>query len=235
MKRFNDVFCFFLVLLLCCGPEMFAAGQNASLTTPQITTTFYVYLYHTSYESDAYLRALNYYLSNASALITAAAGPVFATRNVSIDRQLLAITQDRDAPPVSVAACSPGSTFLNGTACVPCDGCAGEYRLAWCAGRNDSVCVGACPPGSYAHNGGAPVYSLGGCTWCGAGQYTSMQGKSTCDTCAMGTFSERIGATACEACNANNNTHSTGCMQVLTASSVAQFFTIYYFAFCTTM
>jgi hypothetical protein len=193
----QSVASFFFLLLF--SPLVTAAGTTTPMAhRDTILLTFHVYLYGDS------LTAANF----SSTAAQAAMAPSLAARGAAV---LYAnVTFDTEAPPVAVAACTPGTSFLNGTECAPCDGCVGEYRLAWCAGRTDTSCVSTCPPGSYAHHGGAPVYSLGGCTWCGPGRYTSRGGETECATCPIGSFSGGIGATGCVHCAMGTNTSSTG-------------------------
>ena len=203
-----------LLLLLFSALLLAAVNRAASQTTATaaqndtrlFTATFYIY-YYDDYASNQ--------TAAADAILTAAA-PLLADRIGAflVPSQPLAVQEDNGAPPIAVAACAPGSSFLNGTACAACDGCAGRYRLAWCAGRSDTVCVGACPAGSYAHHGGAPVYSLGGCTWCGAGRYAATEGQTACDACPSSSFSAGVGATACEACPPGTTGGADSCVQV---------------------
>ena len=94
--------------------------------------------------------------------------------------------------------------------CRLCTICVGMYQVGQCL-YSDSVCVGQCPAGTYAHSGGAiGSGALGSCSPCLPGTFSSSAGVSACGICPNRTYASTHGATACTACAAGTITLTIG-------------------------
>ena len=218
--------------------------MSPKLKQKKLFFIFLVFLFFSAVSDAASAITFSFNLYDASMNLTRYTTALLneTVASVLTDRGFVVLSANNGISPLTIAApsCTPKKSFFNfssniiinpnnsssnavlnnhtlflGGKCVPCDPCERRFRLTWCSGIEDTVCVDVCPPGTYRHNGGSTsVYSLGSCDPCtdrGNFYYSALAGQTACSKCAVGSLSN---GTNCIACPNGTSSTSGVCLKV---------------------